>query len=448
MVDRFQKNIEKEELFTPSSDRVLLAVSGGMDSVAMAHLFHQAGYEYGIAHCNFQLRGADSEADLAFVADLAGELGVSFHSASFSTEEESRRRRVGIQELARDLRYEWLEGIRQSARYAYIATAHHLDDSIETALFNWIKGTGIRGLLGIPQKNGRIIRPLLHLKKADIEQFVAESCIDYREDSSNAEDKYSRNKIRHHVIPVLRELNSGLEETMQHNFRRLREIQYWMNAGLDDLRDKVWKESERQVRIELAELRQHPYPVTPLYEWLRPYGFNATQITDLWGEQGGIPGALVTSGRYRLLRDRNCLLLEKIGQGEGQKSFVVQNTLSALSLGEDQLKLTWLNEPPREFPNNNFTAYLDADRLAFPLALRRWQPGDLFAPLGMGGRHQKVQDFFSNHKVNRFAKHKAWILVSADGEICWVAGYRISENFKIRPETKRILKLDISKLRS
>ncbi len=446
MLKAFRDYVQAQQLLPPGS-RALLAVSGGVDSVAMAQLFKQAGLHFGIAHCNFKLRAEEADEDERFVARLAANLAAPFYSAAFNTEQIAREEGISIQMAARQLRYEWLESIRSDNGYSHIATAHHLNDSIETLLYNLAKGCGIRGLHGIPPRNGYVIRPLLFAAREEIEHYALEQGLLHREDASNTETKYSRNKIRHQVIPGLKAINPSLESTMAANIERLRATEYLYDYALESIRDEVIKEEDGRILMNMNALKHHDSGLTTiLYELLSPYGFNASQTGQL-AQCLDHAGAVFFAPGYRLLVDRGFLILEKMTavQGAGD-AFLITAEARAVVLTEGRLSLSRLSGQPVAWSTGPNEAALDADTLVFPLFLRRWQPGDTFQPLGMGGKHQKVQDFFTNNKVSLFDKERAWILADAQGRICWLVGYRIDERFCIKPDTRSYWVLKYEKI--
>ena len=445
MLDDFQQFIESEKMLPPDS-RVLLAISGGLDSIAMAYLFRQSGWDFGLAHCNFKLRGDASNGDERFVKDLAQSWGAPFYSITFDTLTEAETLGVSIQMAARELRYKWLEATREKEGYSHIATAHHLNDSIETVLLNWAKGCGIRGLHGIPSQNGNIIRPLLFASRAGLEAFVAANKITFREDASNAEDKYSRNRIRLQAIPALRKINPALEATMAANLERMKEAEYLYDYALDLLRGQIVSEIEGRVLLSIPLLREHAAAMPSLlYEFLSPFGFNTSQAQQLASSLGHT-GAAFFAPHYRLLVDRDALILEALPESESLVVHQIEETNQVLELSDGRLSLHRHSGRPGFFTSDTTEAALDADILEFPLRLRRWQEGDVFQPLGMGGQHQKVQDFFTNYKVPRFDKEMAWILEDRLGRICWVVGYRIDDRFRIRADTKAYWALKFEKV--
>ena len=435
MLDAFLQFISKEQLL-PQGSRVILALSGGIDSVVMAHLFSQAPWPFAIAHCNFGLRGGASDEDEHFVKALADTLEVPCYATSFDTLRAAAGSGASVQMVARQLRYDWFETIRRQEEYDFVATAHHLNDAIETLLYNLTKGCGISGLHGIPLRAGSVIRPLLFATRADIEAYAGAHKLDYREDASNAEDKYSRNKVRLQVLPALKKINPALEQTMAANLERFKAVEYLYGQALNLLWAEAVDVQEGRRLFSIARLKDHePALPTILYEWLSPFGFTPSQARQA-GQSLDHTGAAFYSQAYRLLVDREHLILEELPPGNVAETYWLDESELVLELPQGHLSITSCQGRPDVFPPSPYEAALDAGQLQFPLLLRHWQEGDVFQPLGMGGRHQKVQDFFTNNKVSRFDKEKAWILEDALGRICWLLGYRIDDRFAIKPGTR------------
>jgi len=431
---KFKGFVADNELFA-SGERVLLAVSGGVDSVVMCHLFHLANYNFGIAHCNFQLRGAASDGDEFFVKELTQELKVPFFSESFETEAFANDRKISIQMAARELRYEWLEQIRQQHDFQWIATAHHLNDAIETFFYNFTKGTGIRGLQGIPLRNGHIIRPLLFAAKEEILAFAQSEQLKFRADASNEESKYDRNKIRHQVFPPLREINPDFEQTSAGNLRRMQETAYLFEWALSQIRREAITESDDITRIKMVKVLEHQLAArTILYEFLRPFGFHADQIEQMLESYERQSGAIFYSETHRLLIDRAFFIIEKQTFNTENEQLVIPAGTQEFRTDVGNFTFEYKTGRPETFTSDSFTVLLDAEKVTFPLTLRHWQAGDFFYPLGLSGSRQKLQDFFTNQKLSRFEKERVWLLLSGD-EICWVVGHRLDERFKITDET-------------
>jgi tRNA(Ile)-lysidine synthase len=439
MVSKFQKYIASQNLLA-TGGKTLVATSGGVDSVVLCHLFLEAGLPFAMAHCNFQLRGEASDADEVFVKKLADEFRVDFYSTRFETSIFAQQNKLSTQQAARELRYNWLEETRQLADCQHIATAHHLDDSIETVFYNFAKGCGLRGLHGIPPVNGHVIRPLLFATKKDILEFAKQKEIGYREDASNLTDKYSRNLLRHHVVPVFEQINPSFQNKAGENIERLREAELLFDFALQKIMADVVDKLPDVWRIDLQKLLAYPAPATVLFEVLKPFGFNNDQVQNILQSADNQSGS-VFYARYPLLVDRSFLILSFGEKAEGVLEFEVIPE-GAIQLPDGaQLTFTSRSRLPDDLNAGPKTAWLDAAALKLPLRLRHWQPGDVFCPLGMGGKRQKLQDFFSNNKLSRFEKERVWLLESG-GEIAWVLGWRMDERFKVSGATKNTLRLD------
>mgnify|MGYP005666420159 CR=1 FL=1 len=438
MLEGLHTFIKKHQLFFPG-ERILLAVSGGADSVALSHLFSKAGLKFGIAHCNFQLRGKASDGDEAFVRNLAQTLNSPFYSTRFDTQKIMAEQGRPMQVTARELRYEWLEKTRQQKGYQWIATAHHLNDSIETALYNFTKGSGIRGLHGIPVKNGCIIRPLLFASRTDIERFLDRNQFAFREDVSNQHRKYSRNRLRLDVVPTLREINPGLEKTMQDNFQRIRETEWLFDYAVAHFKDRWMQATDSGIVVQLDPLRKHPAAATLLHEWLSGYGFSMDQLRNAL-DANTQTGAMFYSATNRLLVDRDRLLVDSKKQAD--RDFKIEPDTKLLDLGGLVLHVEYQDGQPATFFSPELGFQVDVQYLIFPITVRHWKAGDVFQPLGMKG-HQKVQDFFSNLKLSRFEKEKTWLLVNGDESIIGILGYRLDDRFKTTQQTNSHLQLRI-----
>lgn len=449
MKNAFTSYIADNQLISPNQ-KTLLAVSGGIDSVVLCHLFKQTNLPFGIAHCNFKLRANTSDKDELFVKQLAQDLAVPFFSITFQTSEISTKRKQSIQVVARDLRYEWLEKVRTENNFDHIATAHHLNDSVETVFYNFTKGCGIRGLHGILPKVEKIIRPLLFATKEAIANFAKKEGITWREDVSNATDKYARNKIRHHVIPVLKELNANFEKTAEANILRLRETEALYDFAIENIKKEVVKNDGDMLYISMQKLRDSPAPLSVLFEILKPYHFNNRQTEQIlnatdFSKNDTLSGKRFYANDYCLLVDREFLILKKEATTDVEHILIFEND-DQIPLSNRILTIKTV-EKPTQFSTDNQVAMLDFEKLHFPLKLRKWQAGDTFCPLGMKGKRQKLQDFFSNNKFSKFDKETVWLLEN-QGEIVWIVGHRLDERYKVTDSTNSCLYLQLFKERS
>ncbi|MXV16052.1 tRNA lysidine(34) synthetase TilS [Hufsiella ginkgonis] len=435
-VPAFRDFIHEQRLFDPS-DQILLAVSGGKDSVLMAHLFNEAGFRFGIAHCNFTLRGAESDGDEAFTRELAAGFGVPFYTVHFDTGFFAATRKISVQMAARELRYDWFEEIRKANDYQFIAIAHHRNDAVETMLLNLTRGTGIAGLHGIRAKRGSLIRPLLFLKRDEIDELTAQNGLAYREDSSNLSVKYARNKIRRQVIPVLKTLNPDLENTFESGALYFAELEEFLNYQVDKLREELFSETSPFIKINISRLMTlHPRKLL-WFGLFRPFGFSAAVLDDLAGSLPTCSGKIFRSKTHQLLADREYLFLSPVKENDPAGVTVLQAT---------DAMITWnglvFSQTTRERENTMFTsettrAFTDTERLVYPLLVRSWRQGDVFRPLGMKGQ-KKLSDFFTSQKIPLNQKSAIAVLVNGNGEIIWVAGWRMDDRYKINQHTKKV----------
>lgn len=413
-------------------ERTLLAVSGGIDSVVMADLFHKLGLQAGIAHCNFGLRGEESEGDEQFVRELAGSYGFPLFTKRFDVKSFAKLRGSSTQMAARELRYEWFEAVRAENNYTFIATAHHANDSIETTLLNLVRGTGLSGLHGISGVNKSVLRPLITTTKDEILAYAHENALHWREDRSNDSDDYKRNLIRHKVIPVLKQLNPSLESTFGHSADKLSSADHLLKELLDQWAATIVTKKNDQVRIEIAAFMEASEPAYRLWHLLEQFGFSYQQTAQIIASVAGIPGKQFFSKSHLLLIDRTDLII---------KSRVSEEEIWGLEIrkadGHYHLGTMSLFFEQRERDSNPRTCYeknsiiVGADKLQFPLLVRKWKPGDVFHPFGMKGKRKKLSDLFIDLKMDRFQKENTYVLLNGNEEIMWVIGVRSDERYRV-----------------
>jgi len=431
--------LEQLESLGCRGKRILVAVSGGLDSVVLLDLLIKSRYTIAVAHANFQLRGVESDGDETFVKQLALSSKIPVYVQSFDTNNYAIEKGVSIQMAARDLRYAWFFDVLDREKFDLVATAHHLNDNLETSLINFVRGTGLQGFLGISKKNERIVRPLLIFHRKEIEAYARQRDLSWREDSSNAGDEYQRNFIRHQVVPRLKEINPTLEETYAQTIHRLYAAQELADLGLEGLKQKYVSERESQVRILKSLLKERRHPSGILWELIKDYGFNLVQCEEIVRASSGQPGKVFLAPRVQLIIDRETLIISEYPEAWteiGIEETQLEATLGAwsLSIGEHPDTGT-INADP-------FTALLDKEKLTFPLKWRSWKEGDSFHPLGMDHR-KKISDFLIDMKISGKDKGAVTVLESG-GVVAWVVGYRIDDRFKITRETKSLIAFKVT----
>ncbi len=439
MIDRFIHFINKAKLFDPR-EKILLTVSGGIDSMVMMHLFYAAGLRFGVAHCNFKLRGHESDADEALVREKAESIDTEVFVTSFHTTLYAREEGISIQMAARELRYQWFEEIRTAHEYDWIATAHHQDDHSETVLINLVRGTGLRGLKGIPLKTGKIIRPLACFSRSEIEDYVQKHHIPFRQDASNADDKYLRSKIRHQMVPFLKRINPSLDQSMMDLSKMANEAMELLQFFIEkEIKPHLSYHDDRLI-ISIPAILAFPATGLILFELLRPYNFPPKVVDHILSHLHSQPGKLFYSPTHVCLKDRTNLIISRYSQTDITDTHLIHQGQTSVTMGDEVLtcKLRKVDASP-VFLNDSSIALLDADKLKYPLKLRHPREGDHFIPLGMSGK-KKISDFLTDVKVPLTLKNKTWLLIS-DNTIVWVVGHRIHEHFKVRKSTHNLLEI-------
>ncbi len=438
VIQEYLERLRASRLYQ-AKDKILCAISGGKDSMALATLLKQTNQPFALAHCNFSLRDEESDADEQMLLEIADQWQVQIKTRRFDTQAYALENKLSIQVAARNLRYAFLEQARAELDCTFIATAHHQQDVAETILYNLIKGTGLAGLKGIPEKNGKIIRPLLHFSRKQIEDYISEHNIPYREDSSNQSNKYSRNKIRNQVLPVLQTINPALLSTMQENARRFSEIEQIYQTGVVFYKKKLLKSTIGGYKISIAHLKQiDPVPAL-LFELLKPFNFHADQCEQILIALDAQPGKQFLSPTHQLIRDRQFLLISKL-EDEAADHFLLQQEDRTLKTDHGSFSLSF-HGPDYKIKKQPSIAALDADRIQWPILLRSWKKGDYFYPFGMKMKKKKVNEVFKDLKIPVHEKHKHWILLDQSGKILWLAGLRIDERFRIRENTNKVLEI-------
>ncbi len=412
----------------------LLACSGGLDSVVLAHLCHALKMDFSIAHCNFRLRGTESDGDEEFTRQLAMKLNKSFFVTHFDTIGYVNKNKVSVQVGARELRYHWFAEIMQENGIKTLVTAHHADDNLETFLINLSRGTGIEGLSGIPAKNETIARPLLKFSREEILEYAKEKKWEWREDSSNSETKYLRNKIRHDIVPVLKELHPAFLQNFGKTQEYVQQTAEITKNHIDTLRSTLLKKHGDIVRIQIQELQQLNPAKAYLYGLFKEYGF--TEWYDVVSLLTAMSGKEVRSKSHRLVKDREFLLLSEITD-ENNSTFSINQADKKIDFPID---LT-IEEVKKLGKMASTILYVDKETLNYPLLLRKWKKGDYFYPLGMKGK-KKLSKFFKDEKIDIISKDAQWLLCSKT-EIVWVVGRRADERFKVTDDTRAILKFEL-----
>jgi tRNA(Ile)-lysidine synthase len=443
VLTRFTKHIKNKHLFE-KSQKLLLAISGGADSVALAHLLKQAGFNFELAHCNFKLRGDDSDADEKFCIALAKQLSVNIYVERFDTQKYANDRKLSTQMAARELRYNWFEKLIIEKKFDFLITAHHANDTIETVLINLLRGTGIKGLVGIPEKNGKTIRPLLIFTREEINTYIKQNKIKFRVDKSNLEDKYERNFLRLNIIPKLKKLNASIETTFINNSFILKEESEIINDFLTNKKQQLLKKEHDFYFITKSKLKNEKYRSAILYFILNPFGYSSNQVKNILEHlvKDNLVGKNFISKTHRLSIDRVEIIIRAISEKK-QTWFKIED-ISQLK-NNAKLKLERINDvesiPPNYLPKKN-ELIIDKKQLIFPLLIRPKLSGDKFKPFGMKG-FKLVSDFFKDIKMNVFEKESCTLLLNGNGEIIWVIGYRSDERYRVNKLSKTILKLSV-----
>ncbi len=439
MLEKFKHHIENQLTFL-SESKILIAISGGQDSVVLTHLCKSLNLNITLAHCNFKLRGDESDADENFVVNLAQELDIEVFLESFDTKTYAENEKLSIQMAARELRYHWFESLLKDLKYDYVLTAHHADDQIETILINLTRGSGLKGLTGIPEINDYIIRPLLPFSKEELESYAKNNKLNWREDSSNASEVYLRNKLRHRIVPILKEMSPDLVSSFNKTISNLKDSASIIDDKIVDFKSKAIADiEENQIKFKISKFKKTNHPKAYLFELLSPYGF--TEWNDILNLLEAQSGKYLLSGTHRIVKDRKHLILTRLTHSEeSEHSFYIGETEKQIEFDNGILVFddaNVLNE------SSKATVFVDKEKLKFPMLLRKWQKGDVFYPLGMQGK-KKLSKYFKDEKYSLVDKENAWVLTS-DDNLVWIVNKRGDNRYKVTEDTKHILKISFQK---
>lgn len=419
LMKKVKEFIEKEDLFS-KQDKILVALSGGADSVALTRILITLGYHCEAAHCNFELRGEESDRDEDFVRNFCRSLNIKCHSIHFETRRYAAQQSISIEMAARELRYNWFSKICEESDCQVVAVAHHKDDSVETMLLNLIRGTGINGLLGIRPKNGNVVRPLLCASRQEVVAYLHRMNQTYVTDSTNLEDEYTRNKIRLNLLPLMEEINPSVKDGLVKTSSYLNDISKVYQQAIKESIDRIFITPEKEISIE--KLMNEPAPQALLFEVLFPLGFNSTQVEEVYGSLNGQPGKRFISSQWQVVKDRDLLLIEKVKTANDKPQIIFEEVLFT-----------------KEFviPKDKNTACFDANKFKGVISIRKWEKGDYFIPFGMKGK-KLVSDFMTDSKFSLLKKEQQWVL-SCNDQIAWLIGERTDNRFRIDDSTQKVI---------
>jgi tRNA(Ile)-lysidine synthase len=437
LLQEFLQYIKTKNLFLPK-DKLLLAVSGGVDSVVLCELCKQAGFDFAIAHCNFKLRAMASDTDEAFVQNLATINNAAFYVKRFDTTAIAAAKKKSIEETARDLRYNWFETLRVENEFKYILTAHQADDNIETVLMNFFRGTGIKGLRGILSKQGNILRPLLFARRNQLEAFAAINQLTFVTDHTNAENEYTRNYFRNIVLPMVSQRYPEAKENILKNIERFTETALLYRQSVDMHITNLVEKKDNEIHIPVLKLLKTIPLTTVVYEIINEYGFTAHQADEVIALLQSETGKYIRSGTHRIIKNRNWLIIAPLQNTEAQNILIEKNDITVIfEGGELHFKKHAIQKG--SLPADSNIALLNAAAITFPLLLRKWKQGDYFYPLGMQ-KKKKLNRFLTDQKLSLLQKEKTWV-IEMDKKIIWVVGMRIDDRFKISTSSADLLQI-------
>lgn len=442
MIKKLQKHLHESQVLADGV-RVLIACSGGADSTALLYLMHQLGYTVEVAHVNYQLRGEASQNAEDYLDEVCKKLDLPYHVKRFNTQKLAAESKRGIQELARYLRYQWFEQLADEQGIPFILTAHHQNDRIESYTHHLLRGNSLSGFSSIPQQRGKIFRPLLQFTQEELRNYLKEIGVEWIEDESNAGLDYTRNKIRHQLLPLMSEIHEGFEHNFLRQMEMFKELNHFLSDFMQNLGQRAIRAEASGLFIDLEVLEQLSFKRLLIMHLAPQFGFDLKR-TDEWLRLiDSQNGKTIYSGTHRVIRERGALLITPLPERLEEQSLLIHETLEK-NTEELDLEFAFLELTPsllKEIKQNRDErcAYLDADALLFPLLYRPWTQGDRFQPLGMKGK-QLLSDFFTQKKVNQVEKESAFVLESA-GEIVWVVGHRIAHGVRLKEGSRRVLRL-------
>jgi len=414
--------------------KLMIAISGGIDSIVLTHIVHKLNFDISLAHCNFKLRGKESDDDELFIHQLANDLNVKLFTTQFDTQEYATNEKKSIQVAARELRYNWFKELLKNEQLDYIITGHNTNDNLETFLINLSRGTGLEGLTGIPATNGKIARPLLAFSREEILMYAIKNNITWREDKSNASVKYIRNKVRHKVLPILKEINPNLMSSFKNTLQYLNESQLIAQEKIDEISDKIIKkETDGTLKISIKAIQKLSHKKAYLYQILKDFGFTEwNDVVDLLTAQSG---KQLFSPNYRLIKDREVLILTKNIETNSEKSrYLIEEPTTEITT-PISLKI---EDVSKEDEIGKHIIYVDKDLIKFPLVLRKWEYGNAFFPTKMKGS-KKISRYFKDSKMSILEKENTWLLVTKDNQIIWIVNKRQDRRFLPTETTKKLL---------
>lgn len=446
--EKFKYNWDREfNWFSTNNSHLVIAVSGGVDSIVLTELLYKSGLDFTLVHCNFKLRGEDSDRDETFVKSLAIKYGKPFFVKSFETAEFALNHKVSIQEAARILRYTWFKELIQEdpqlSIQKYILTAHHADDNIETLLLNFFRGTGISGLHGILPKQDTVLRPLLFASKQEILDYAHEHNLLWVEDASNASDKYSRNYLRNKLIPMLKTIYPQVEQNLLHNIQRFKETEMIFNQAISKYKKKLLVPNGNEFHIPVLLLKKQTPLSTIIFEIIKEFDFSSHQVIEVIKLMDAESGSHIDSGRYRIIKNRKWLIIAPL-QVDSAAHYLIEEKNSKINFPLGEIHLKSFAAFDNKFSTDPDIVCLDYGAIKFPLLLRRAKQGDYFYPLGMQ-KKKKLNRFFIDQKLSVTQKENIWV-IEMDKKIIWVIGLRIDNRFKILPSTKNILQINFKSI--